>query len=104
MASAIWVRWMFAAVFVAVALLSTVRLLVAREDASRWGAGTGRSADVSHGLMSLGMAAMFWPWGNPVPALYWEVIFSVTAGWFAVRLLRRASRAAQVQQLGTTGS
>jgi len=54
--------------------------------------------------MSLGMAAMFWPWGNPVPPLYWEVIFSVAAGWFAVRLLRRRLRPATAQQPGMTDS
>lgn len=100
-----WVRWVFAGVFVAVALLCVVRLLTSRRDASRVGCSTDRSSDASHGVMSLGMAAMFWPWGNPaqgnpVPALYWQVLFGITAGWFAVRLLRGV-RSAAIQQPGS---
>ncbi len=89
-----------AALFAGLALLFVVRLLVFRRDSSGGGCSTDRGADVSHGVMSLGMTAMFWPWGNPVPALYWQVLFSIIAAWFVVRLLRRAARPVTVAQAG----
>lgn len=87
-----WVSWAFAAVFAGVALYFAVRLLTS----------VPASADASHGVMSVGMAAMFSPWGNsvlgnPVSALSWQVLFSVAAAWFAVRLLRPAARSALLQ-------
>ena len=86
------------ALFAGLALFFVARLLVFRRDSSGGGGSTDRGADASHGLMSLGMAAMFWPWGNPVPALYWQVLFSVVAAWFAVHLLRRAGRPTTIPQ------
>ncbi|MGH3836495.1 MAG: DUF5134 domain-containing protein, partial [Pseudonocardiaceae bacterium] len=38
--------------------------------------------------------------GNPVPALYWQVLFGVAAAWFAVRLLRRGARSGTILQPG----
>lgn len=87
-----------AALFAGLALFFVVRLLVFRRDSSGEGCSTDRGADASHGVMSLGMAAMFWPWGNPVPELYWQVLFSIIAAWFAVRLLQRAARPVTVPQ------
>jgi hypothetical protein len=95
-AGAVWVSWVFAAVFAGVALFFAVRLLASSTDPSS----TDPSADASHGVMSLGMAAMFWPWGNPVPALYWQVLFGIAAAWFTVRLLRRGARSATIPQSG----
>lgn len=96
-----WVTWIFAAVFAGVALFFAVRLLDSRRDASGDDCSTDpSSADASHGVMSLGMAAMFWPWGNPVPALYWQVLFGIAAAWFTVRLLRRRARSATIPQSG----
>ncbi|MGH3974301.1 MAG: DUF5134 domain-containing protein, partial [Pseudonocardiaceae bacterium] len=46
----------------------------------------------------LGMAAMFWPLGNPLPVLYWQLLFSIVAAWFAVRLLRHGPRCATIPQ------
>ncbi|MGH3981136.1 MAG: DUF5134 domain-containing protein [Pseudonocardiaceae bacterium] len=88
------------ALFAGLALFFAVRLLACRQDTSGAGGGIDRGADASHGVMSLGMAAMFWPWGNPVPALYWQVLFSVIAAWFAVRLLRRAAQSVAIPQPG----
>ncbi|MGH3883507.1 MAG: DUF5134 domain-containing protein [Pseudonocardiaceae bacterium] len=96
MASAVWVGWVFAAVFAGLALFFAVRLFASRRGASN----NDPSADGSHAVMSAGMAAMFWPWGNPVPALYWQVLFSIAAAWFAVRLLRRYARSATILQPG----
>ena len=116
MAGAVWMRWAVAVLFAGVALYFVVRLLVSRRDASEDGSsGDGYStdpsnndpsADASHSVMSLGMAAMFWPWGNPVqgnpvPALYWQVLFGVAATWFAVRLLRRGARSDTILQSGS---
>ncbi len=101
MAGVVWVRWVFVAVFVAVALLCVVRLLAHRRDAARSGCGTDRISDASHGVMGLGMAAMFSPWGAPVPALYWQVLFGALAGVFAVRMIRRGTRPAAIRQPGT---
>jgi Domain of unknown function (DUF5134) len=98
------VRWVFAAVFAVVGLLTVVRLFARRVEVSGWTDSRDRSADVSHGLMSLGMAAMFSPWETLGPPLYWQAIFSVAAGWFAVRLLRRGSQAATSPPPVTTGS
>lgn len=93
-----WVSAICTALFAGLALFFALRLLAFPQDASGGGGSTDRGADASHGLMSLGMAAMFCPWGNPVPALYWQVLFSIITAWFAVRLLRRAARPVTVPQ------
>ncbi|MGH3427595.1 MAG: DUF5134 domain-containing protein [Mycobacteriales bacterium] len=100
MTGAAWVRWVFAAMFAALALFSVVRLLVAGRVASRepsgWDGGAGRSVDVSRGVMSLGMVAMLLPGVDPLPRLYWQVLFGAAAGHIAVRLIRRSMRPAPV--------
>jgi hypothetical protein len=93
----VWVSGLYAALFAGLALFFAVRLLGLRQDTEA-GCSTDRGADASHGLMSLGMAAMFWPWGNPVPALYWQVLFSIIAAWFAVRLLRGGAQSVVIPQ------
>ena len=46
-----------------------------------------RAVAGAHALMALGMAGMFSPWGDPVPAPVLVAVFGVTAAWFlAVRL------------------
>ncbi len=103
MTGAAWVRWVFAAMFAALALFSVVRLLVAGRVASRepsgWDGGAGRSVDVSRGVMSLGMVAMLLPGVDPLPRLYWQVLFVLTAGHIAVRLIRRSVRSVPVSGL-----
>lgn len=99
-AATVWVSGTFAAVFAGMALLFAVRLLAVRRVTAGGGGGTDHSAEASHGLMSLGMAAMFWPWDNPVPAQYWQVLFSIVAAWFTVRLLRRGARTATILPSG----
>ncbi|HEY6425477.1 MAG TPA: DUF5134 domain-containing protein [Pseudonocardiaceae bacterium] len=91
-AGAAWVGWVFGAVFAAVALLCAARLLASRQDG---GSSTDRGVDASLGLMSLGMAAMFLPWGALVPTLGWQVLFSMAAGYLTLRLLRRRMRSAK---------
>lgn len=48
----------------------------------------GRSAAAAHALMGLGMAAMFWPSGDPVPPLLGAGVFAALALWFGARLAR----------------
>ena len=50
----------------------------------------GRLAAGTHALMGLGMAAMFSPWGDPVPPLPAAGVFAAIAVWFGARLLRGA--------------
>ena len=100
-ATAVWVSGICAALFAGLALLFAVRLLAFRQDTSGAGCSTDRAVDASHSVMCLGMGAMLWPWGSPVPALYWQVLFSIIAVWFAVRLLRRAAQSVVIQQPGT---
>jgi Domain of unknown function (DUF5134) len=47
----------------------------------------GRQAAGAHALMGLGMAAMFFPWGVPVPPLVGTGVFAAIAAWFGGRLL-----------------
>ncbi len=42
----------------------------------------------AHALMGLGMAAMFSPWGDPVPPLLGAGVFAAVAAWFGGRLVR----------------
>lgn len=46
--------------------------------------------------MSLGMVAMLVPWVDPLPRLYWQVVFGLAAGHVAVRLIRRHVRSVPV--------
>jgi Domain of unknown function (DUF5134) len=48
----------------------------------------GRFAAATHALMGLGTAAMFSPWGDPVPPLVGAGVFAALALWFGARLLR----------------
>jgi hypothetical protein len=99
-----WVRWVFAAMFAALTLFSVVRLVAAGRAAGRddsaWGGTAEASVDVSRGVMSLGMVAMLVPWVDPLPRLYWQVLFGVAAGHIAVRLIRRSMRSAPVSGPG----
>lgn len=96
MAGAVWVRWVFAAMFAVLTLFSVVRFLAAGRDASAGGGTADRGVDVSRGVMSLGMVAMVAPWVDPLPPLYWQVLFGMAAGHIAVRLIRGNLRSAPV--------
>jgi hypothetical protein len=95
-AGAEWVRWVFAAVFTALTAFYVARLCTPRRDPSAWGGTAHRGVDASRGVMSLGMVAMLVPWVDPLPRLYWQVIFGVAAGHIAVRLIRRQVRSLPV--------
>jgi hypothetical protein len=47
-----------------------------------------RLAQIVHGVMSVAMAGMFSPWGDPVPTWAGIVAFSVLGAWFAALVLR----------------
>jgi hypothetical protein len=87
-----WVRWVFAAVFAALTVFYVARLCTPRREPSVWGGTAHRGVDASRGVMSLGMVVMLVPWVDPLPRLYWQVIFGVAAGHIAVRLIRRHVR------------
>lgn len=62
-----------AVVCVVVALFHLARLAVRRRDVV---------GELAHALMGLGMAAMFSPAADPVPAPVWTVVFAAGLAWF----------------------
>lgn len=49
------------------------------------------AGEASHAAMCVGMAAMFSPLGDPVPAPVWVAIFGACLAWFGVVVLRARS-------------
>jgi hypothetical protein len=82
--------------FAALTFFYAARLFPPRRNAVAWGGSTHRGVDTSRGVMSLGMVAMLVPWADPLPRLYWQVLFGVTAGHIAVRLIRRRVRSVPI--------
>src|ERR1700733_940881 len=82
--------------FAVLTLFYVARLCTPRRDESAWGGTAHRDVDVSRGVMSLSMVAMLVPWVDPLPRLYWQVVFGVAAGYIAARLIRRQVRAGPV--------
>ena len=76
-----WVRWVFAAMFLAASFLYLARLVRARSGE--------RGADASRAVMGLGMLAMLAPWLDPLPRLGWQVVFAGAAACVTARLIRR---------------
>jgi hypothetical protein len=74
---------LLAVVCLAVAALHVVRFAVLRTDPA---------CELSHGAMGAGMAAMFSPFGDPVPAPVWTGVFVLCGAWFAA-VAPRADRA-----------
>lgn len=97
------VQWVFAAMFAALILFFLARFIAAGRDTSAWDGTAGRSVDVSRGVMSLGMVAMLVPWIDPLPRLYWQVLFGVVAAHIAVRLVRRRVRPVPVSRRVLSG-
>lgn len=68
------------------ALLATLSLVVAAVFAAYVvRPRCGRLAAATHALMGVGMAAMFSPWGDPVPPLVGAGVFAALALWFGAR-------------------
>jgi hypothetical protein len=78
-----WAWWYPVLAVVAVA----VGVYFAVQGAARRGAD--RVTCWSHALMAAGMAAMFSPWPNLVPALAGALVFTVLGAWFAAVRLRQ---------------
>jgi hypothetical protein len=88
-----WVSGLLALLCLAVAALHLARLAVrAKASAPAFEDVPGDPVgEVSHATMALGMAAMFSPLGDPVPAPLWTVAFVLCGAWFAAVALRTRS-------------
>lgn len=94
MSGAAWVRWVFAAMFVALAVFYVVRFFMSNPGRPARGGSRAPGVDIARGLMSVGMVAMLVPGVDPLPRLWWQLLFGLAAGYIGVRLVRR--------RLGTT--
>ncbi|MHA6792991.1 DUF5134 domain-containing protein [Pseudonocardia bannensis] len=74
-----WLSGFLAIVCLVLGVLHIIRLVALRTDVVGEG---------SHAAMGFGMAAMFSPLGDPVPAPVWTTVFVLTAAWFAALALR----------------
>ncbi|MGH3942200.1 MAG: DUF5134 domain-containing protein [Pseudonocardiaceae bacterium] len=100
-----WVRWIFSVACLAVAVYHLAALITpsraARGDTSGPARAEGqRGYELSHLAMALGMAAMFSPFGDPIPPLAWSIIFGMAAAWFAACALRAGTPAAGTSTSG----
>ncbi|WP_433503997.1 DUF5134 domain-containing protein [Pseudonocardia halophobica] len=77
-----WFNALLACLSLGLGLLHLVRLATARRD------GRPVAGEASHAVMGFGMAAMFSPVGDPVPAAVWIAAFGLSAAWFAAVALR----------------
>jgi hypothetical protein len=77
------VRWVFAVLFVGIALTCLVRLPSTR------GGLPARHDDVSHAIMAGGMIVMVLSWTTLLPKSVWILLFGGQAAYFAAILLRR---------------
>ena len=96
-----WLAYAFAALVLAIALFSAVRLVAARRRRSQ----DEIDADGIHVLMGVAMAGMFVPRLATLPASLWEVIFAAGAVWFGWRAVqvRRARLAGPASEAGPSG-
>jgi len=86
-----WLLDAVAALMLAVAAVSAVRLAPYLGGAVPWRRGTAvADTDVAHLLMALAMAGMLAPGLRTLPGAAWEGLFGVLAAWFAVRVTRDA--------------
>lgn len=81
MGGAVWIQTAFALVLIAVAGQCASRLVQAGRDAALPAAGR-HAADLP---MALGLAAMLWPPGNPIPPLAGEIVFGLVVAWSLAR-------------------
>src|SRR5579871_2218301 len=82
-----WILGVIAALMLAVAAVSAVRLVAARpwrRDAAIF------DTDAAHLLMAIAMAGMAAPSLATLPDVAWEVIFGLTTAWFAGRVVADA--------------
>jgi len=77
-----WFNALLAAVSLGLGLLHLLRLVTARRDGRRV------VGEASHAAMGFGMAAMFSPFGDPLPPAVWIAVFGLSSAWFAASVLR----------------
>jgi hypothetical protein len=77
-----WPHGVLAALSLAVGLLHLLRLATRRREVA---------LEASYAAMGLGMAAMYSPVGDPVPAPVWAALFLLCAGWFGGLIVRDRS-------------
>jgi hypothetical protein len=77
-----WVHGVLAVLCLAIGGLHLVRLVRMRH---------GRALEAAYAGMALGMAGMFAPAGDPVPAPLWIALFLLGGGWFGGLLLHARS-------------
>jgi hypothetical protein len=89
-----WILDVLAAVMLAVAAVSTARLVAtltgARQSGVRLVPGDGLDIDLAHVLMAIAMAGMLTPALATLPDTAWVVIFAIVTAWFALRVARDA--------------
>lgn len=78
-----WWNGLLVLVSIAVCVAFTVRALAVAPE---------RPACGAHALMGLAMAGMFWPSGDPTPAVTGSLVFAVIGSWFAASWLRSESK------------
>jgi len=90
------VRWIFSVACLAVAGYHAAALITHSRALRASAGGTYRAEgqrkyelgyELTHLAMAVGMAAMFSPFGDPVPPLVWLIVFGMAAAWFAACLL-----------------
>lgn len=82
-----WLLDAVAALMLAVAAVSAIRLTAARP----WRRGAAAAdTDGAHLLMATAMAGMLDPGLRTLPGAAWEAVFGLLAAWFAVRVTRDA--------------
>ena len=77
-----WLHGVLAALSLAVGLLHLLRLVARRRQVA---------LEASYAAMGLGMAGMYSPVGDPVPAPVWAALFLLCAGWFGGLIVRERS-------------
>jgi hypothetical protein len=97
-----WLRWVFVAVFLAVAGYCVVRLVAAHRVVAGY-RGCHRALDVAHLVMGLGMAVMASPVGGPMPAAGWQTAFLLIACWFLGSAWQRRRTGARSVPIGWHG-
>lgn len=81
-----WIMNIFAAIMLAVAATSAVRLATARP----WRKAPDADIDAAHLLMGISMAGMLAVGLQTLPNSAWEVVFGILTAWFAWRVMREA--------------
>lgn len=77
-----WLHGALAALSLSVGLLHLLRLVTRRRQVA---------LEAGYAAMGLGMAAMYSPVGDPVPAPVWAALFLLCAGWFGGLVVRDRS-------------